>query len=299
MDVLTKEPAVHPFGYDPETNSFVACGNATAEHRLLIGYGFAGRDMVIGQDGLASWEAATGRALAGGEDGTYAIVSQTGAAIRIETDHAGHMPIFYYRDERVAAASNSIVRLVEHLRAAGVQVRPNPAEVAARGTDFYPLHQLATFETAVAGVSMLPAGCVLRIESGHCRVERLMRRKPTSYADDLKTFITTWADRVATLLDSGRFRLSIDLSGGLDSRTVFALFHRVMHHAPPEWIGRISIYSHGFLSLLDPQIAEEVLQVSENALPHGYRWQRSFQTFPNAGLSSLPMRDPLRVWWIK
>ena len=299
MDVLKVEPAGQPFGYDPETTSFVVFGNTIANRKLLVGYGFAGRDMVIGEEGRNSWEAATGRAFAGGEDGTYSIIAQTGSTIRIETDHAGHMPVFYYQDGQVAAASNSIIRLAEHLRATGVQVRPNPAEVVARGTDFFPLHQLATFETAVAGVFMLPAGCELEIQGGQCIVKRLPRREPKSYIEDLKAFISIWRDRIATLLDSGLFRVSVDLSGGLDSRMVFSLFHMVMRDAPLEWIERISIYSHGFLSTLDPKIAEEVLQVSENDLPHGLRWQRSFSAFPSSGLCPLPMRDPLRLWWVR
>lgn len=209
------------------------------------------------------------------------------------------MPVFYYQDGRVAVASNSVVRLVEHLRAAGVQLRPNPAEVAARGTDFFALHQLATFETAVAGVKILPVGYALRIESGDCRVERLPRTASSDYRDDLKTFIATWVDRIATLLASDRLHLAVDLSGGIDSRMVFALFHNVMRDAPREWMKRVAIYSHGFLSPLDPEIAEQVLSVSEAALTQSRRWQRSFSVFPNSGQSERPMQNPLRVWWAR
>lgn len=60
MDVLTTSMAEQPFGYDPETTSFVAFGNTTANRKLLVGYGFVGRDMVIGEEGRASWEAAGG-----------------------------------------------------------------------------------------------------------------------------------------------------------------------------------------------------------------------------------------------
>lgn len=287
----------HPFGYDPETTSFVAFEEGTVDRNLFVGYGFAGRDMLISEDGRASWEATTGGSFAGGEDGTYAIVSQTGATIRVEVDHCGHMPVFYYSDGRVAAASNSIVRLIRHLRSVGVHVRPNPAEVAARGTDFFPLHQLATFETSVVGVKILPVGFALMIRAGHCSLERLPPPVMASYYDDLKTCIATWADRIATLLDSGKFRLSFDLSGGRDSRTVFALLHLVMQVAPPEWMERVSIHSHGFLSPLDPEIAEEVLCKSESALPHGYQWSRSFTVSPYWGQSSRPIRDPFWVWW--
>lgn len=288
-----------PFGFEPETNSFIAFNDGPEPQRLLVGYGFAGRDMIIGDEGRVAWEAAQNKLLRGGNDGTYASIEKSGNVIRIETDYAGHMPIFYYHDGRVAAASNSIVRLVEHLRCVDVDVRPNPAEVLARGADFFPLHQLATFETAVAGVSLLPTGCALRIEAGHCIVEPLRRRARTEYHDDLRAFICTWASRIATLLDSGRFFISVDLSGGLDSRTVFSLFHLVMRDAPPQWMERVKIYSHGFLSPCDPQIAEEVLQASEQALPHGYRWQRSFSVFPTWGLAPVPIGDPVRVWWFK
>jgi hypothetical protein len=294
MDAVT---APIQFDFDAETNSFVAFDNGSIERKLMVGYGFAGRDFVIGDEGRHAWEKAQGRGFAGGNDGTYAVVSQSGRHIRIETDHAGHLPIFYYQDGRVAAASNSIIRLVEHFRRVGVDMRPNSAEVVARGTDFFPLHQLATYETAVAGVSLLPKGCSLRIEGGHCIVERLPRRTPTDYHDDLKTCITTWTDRIATLLESDTLQLSVDLSGGLDSRTVFSLFHNVMRDAPPGWMERISVYSHGFLSPSDPQIAEEVLRVSEAELRNGHRWRRFFSSVPNTGTSTDPIRDPLRKWW--
>ena len=189
MDVLTASMSEQPFEYDPETNTFVASSNGTAECNLLVGYGFDGCDMLIGEEGRASWEVLTGRAFRGGEDGTYAIVSQIGSIIRIETDHAGHMPVFFYGDGRVAAASNSVIRLIKHLRYAGVPVRPNPAEIVARGTDFFPLHQLKSFATAAAGVSMLPTGCRLYVEAGNCRIERLPRPTVTDYRSDLRSCI--------------------------------------------------------------------------------------------------------------
>lgn len=75
MDVLTASMTEQPFEYDPETNSFVAHSNETEECSLLVGYGFDGCDILIGEEGQASWEVLTGRAFRGGEDGTYAIVS--------------------------------------------------------------------------------------------------------------------------------------------------------------------------------------------------------------------------------
>lgn len=93
---------------------------------------------------------------------------------------------------------------------------------------------------------------------------------------------------MATLLANDSFQLSIDLSGGLDSRMVFSLLHLVMREAPTESMERVSIYSHGFISSVDLEIAEEVLCASESALPHAQHWRRSFSIFPGSGLAERP-----------
>ena len=59
MDVLTTELAAQPFGCAPETKLFVAFGTPTAERKLVVGYGLAGRSMVFAKDGRASRVART------------------------------------------------------------------------------------------------------------------------------------------------------------------------------------------------------------------------------------------------
>lgn len=49
----------------------------------------------------------------GGEDDTNFIGWRTGSTIRIATDHAGNMPVFFDQDDRIEAASNSVSGLDE------------------------------------------------------------------------------------------------------------------------------------------------------------------------------------------
>jgi len=197
---------------------------------LLSGYFFHGADFVLGKAGYAAFRAAGGPAPLA-EDGCYIHALREGDGYRFAADYCGYRKIFYIHSPGFWAVSNSLWQIARAMRAAGLEPRPDPVELAAmeaegtliptgRGMFF---SQLTTFRTVIEGVRLLPRDSALRIGPGGA-TELPLPPRPTGqdYAATLARALGLWSARIAGLVQAG-WQLSADLTGGIDSRTVLAL----------------------------------------------------------------------------
>lgn len=207
--------------------SYLFSSDSAPAERFFQGYAFAGVDYIFGPDGLRRYEAETGAELLGGEDGCYVLAKAQPGYHAFEADYAGYKRILFYHGPGHWVASNSLRRMVAHLRESGRRVAPNRAQLARMSSLKNITNQQTSFQTIVEGIRVLPAGCRLSINRDGFRVDA--RRTPANlgaYEDRLATFLRIWIARLRTLLGDKRMRIVTELSGGLDSRVVFALRER-------------------------------------------------------------------------
>lgn len=196
---------------------------------MFHGYGFAGTDYIFGQVGAEMWEAQNGACIEPGEDGCYAIARRVGEGLRIGTDFSGNKKVFYYHDQRIWAVSNSVYVLAQHLKSQGIALVPNHAQLLlaghGRGSSFF--NQMATFDTIVSGIKLLPRGWALTIDKWKAEVRPLQDPSPIrNYEEGLSRFITRWVARLGTLVSMREAAISCDLTGGQDSRAIFSMLRR-------------------------------------------------------------------------
>lgn len=192
--------------------------------RGFFGYCFCGADYIYGAEGARRYFESTGRVVQPGEDGCYITVNQTAAGAEFGTDAAGMAKLYYYDSRGIWAVSSSLTVLVDHLRANGVRLTPNFPQLQAMSWGVTFTKQMSSFSTIFNEIRLLPSARKLVLD------ERGLREVPISsgvsglsYREALDEFIETWTSRLGSLLLDERVRLSIDLTGGVDSRAIFAM----------------------------------------------------------------------------
>lgn len=161
--------------------------------------------------------------MAPGEDGAYVVTRPTDAGIELGTDYSGLQKLYYFTDHRAWCISNSVSRLAEHLREHDVRLKVNFAQLQALNAGKTLTAQLSSFETPLHGVRLVPSMCTLVVSEGGLSLRPLPSPEPVSYDQALTEFLTIWRARITTLLRDPRASVTADLTGGVDSRAVFAL----------------------------------------------------------------------------
>ncbi|WP_149194752.1 hypothetical protein [Luteimonas suaedae] len=187
------------------------------------GYCFVDSDYIFGAEGAAQYAAATGRVIGPGEDGCYISIERTSETVEFGADAAGTAKLFYYDKAGVWAVSNSLARLVDHLRENGVRLAPNLPQLDALSWGITFTKQVSSFATIFNEIRLLPSD--RRLVLTPCGLREKARPEPSllPYPDALRSFIDTWTSRFATLFLDDRIRITLDLTGGVDSRAIFAL----------------------------------------------------------------------------
>jgi len=223
--------------------------------RFFQGYFFHGTDYVTGEEGFERFREARGVERPEREDGCYVLAERENSGYyRFSTDYAGYKKLFYFWDDGFWVVSNSLYRIAEHLRRHGYPVLPDHSQLAAMATEgtFYRsgrgsfFAQLTSFDTLVRGVRLVPADYALRIGSSGYRLEKAPRLpRQGNYRDRLERFINTWIGRLSTLAREPAVRISCDLTGGLDSRTVFSLLLGALRDCDRDVANRLQICCGG------------------------------------------------------
>lgn len=149
---------------------------------------------------------------------------RSGRDVEFHTDYVGNKKLFYYWDCGFWAVSNSISLLISHLRGKGVRVTANLAQLTAIGSGKGPaLNQVVSYHTIAHGIYLVPPAATLRIGAAGLMITRLRSERPESFALSLADFLSAWLSRFQTLLATDFVKVQCDLTGGVDSRTVFGL----------------------------------------------------------------------------
>lgn len=200
--------------------------------KFFQGYCFVGSDYIFGENGFEKFYNEKGIKINGGEDGCYIIMESKNNSFSFSSDFSGNKKIFYYWNPGFWIVSNSIFLIVEHLKNNNVTLIANYSQLAAIGVptgSFY--NQLYSVNTFIEGIKLLPTGNFLKISNSSYSIEKLNRTIAfNGYEEGLSIFIRTWIARLVGLLDNG-FNVQSDLTGGADSRTVFAMLKYAVEKA--------------------------------------------------------------------
>jgi hypothetical protein len=225
-------PTMHECDQTCSDNTFLFSSTTGNPEHFFQGYFFHGTDYVFGQAGFDEFSKRRGVNRLVREDGCYVQMEKQNGRWRFSADYSGFKKIFYFWDDGFWIVSNSLYRIVRCMRREGFPVRPNHAQLAAAATEgtFYPsgrgsfFGQLTTFDTIIQGVRCAPMNGALWIGSSGAQIEKdEPSRAGGDYRDHLARFIGTSAARLQTLMREPAIQIACDLTGGLDSRTVFAL----------------------------------------------------------------------------
>ena len=199
--------------------------------RFFQGYFFHDRDYVFGPAGFEAFREKTGLDRVVREDGCYVLAEKNSEGFKLSADYSGYKKLFYFWDNGFWAVLNSLFQMVEHLREHRYPVLPNIPQLAAIATEgrFYPsgrgsfFSQMTCFDTIVRGVRLVPVDCALQIGASGARLEKTPYHPcADDYRDRLGHFLNTWIARLHTLMQRPSAQIASDLTGGLDSRAVFA-----------------------------------------------------------------------------
>lgn len=190
------------------------------------GYAFVDVDYVYGQNGADQFRVAHGKPVPGGHDGCYLVARNEDGTLIFETDYAGFQPLYYYADGGYWAVSGSWADLHDHLTARGVHMRMNSTALVTAGP-WMSEQQLTSFETPVHGIRLVP--CHQRLEARGTEIKPVSVDAQKTHSPDydtaIKRTLALWVGRFQTLLSSEHeLNLSLDISGGRDSRVIFALY---------------------------------------------------------------------------
>ena len=123
--------------------------------------------------------------------------------------------------------ANSIALAAQAMRRRGFGVQPNRAQISRLALVRHLFNQQCSLRSIIEGLRLVPTGCDLAIDRTGARViPRPSPDEPSDYAERLAGLCATWTSRLATLLSRPEFRLSVNLSGGMDSRATFAMAER-------------------------------------------------------------------------
>lgn len=205
---------------------FLLSAEDVSTRPFFDGYFFNDTDFILGEEGAEQFRVDNG-SIQVGKDGCYVVGDATDDSFQIGTDFSGNYRLFLYRDQDYWAVSNSVTALAEAAKRSDRRLTLNHAQLQAWRFRGPFCNQLSSFRTVINEIELVPSDKSLLIAGEKLHVvdrPRVRLETVCSYKECLGTFLTTWLARLKGLLHHEPFRLSVDLSGGLDSRLVFALF---------------------------------------------------------------------------
>lgn len=189
----------------------------------FTGYCFLDANYIYGDVGRQQFETETGRTIGPGLDGCYVSVRSVESGIEVGVDGSGLAQIFYYQKNGIWALANSLSVLVDHLRGHNVSIEVNIAQLRAFGALGTVTTQVSSFHTIFEDICLLPSYATILISASGLKLGDAPRPRILDYDTAVGTFLGIWIARIETLLRDPRVSVSADLTGGIDSRTMFAM----------------------------------------------------------------------------
>ncbi|WJS86325.1 hypothetical protein [Paracoccus sp. TOH] len=188
------------------------------------GYCFLGSDYISGREGVIEYERENCRLIEFDEDGCYFLGRPTDGGFKFGADFQGNARIFLYRSEKRWALSNSFARLLDHIRANDL-----PFSVCSHQLDSWRIRapfgqQPNSFKTAINEIVLVPSWCEVIVGGDGAKLNpRKDRNNGAIYQEAISNFVRVWANRIASLVDRSDISVTVDVSGGVDSRANLAL----------------------------------------------------------------------------
>lgn len=278
-----------------ESQVFLFSSTLDQPDQFFQGYCFKGNDFIFGQGGAEARLAQTGEEIGAGEDGCYISVTRDGDNYVFRTDFSGNKKLFYYWDMGFWAVSNSLPILINHIQSNSIPVAPNYAQLAAAGfgKGSSALNQLTSYQTVANGIKLTPIKMDLVIGKRRIEFRPSYQAENLDYRSALSRYLHTWIARLRTLLDEPGMSVNCDLTGGMDSRAVFAMLMRARSENPtsPALIRVGSAPTKGLSTDMD--IASEIserydLRINgpRPASPHRFSREESYASWRQLCLGS-------------
>lgn len=187
------------------------------------GWCFQNADLIVGNNGYQEFRRGGGQ-VSGGLDGCYVIVEESTDGWRVSTDSKGLGRIFVFRAGTSWAISNSLYELVKYLRDMGFKIKPRWSQLYPHAIRGAFTNQMTTSLSVVEDVELAPARSSVLITSQGVRIYPVTGEESNDYVEALRDYLAMWSSRLLTVATDERLQIGTDLTGGLDSRTVFGFF---------------------------------------------------------------------------
>lgn len=194
--------------------------------RYVHGIAFVGPDYVSGTEGARIHEEASGLPVPPREDGCYFTLTRHGSTHKMGVDYAGAKKLFYYRHGEAWCVSNSLALIAKHVVRRGLPLSVNFAQLAALKAPGTFNAQISTPRTILNEVRLLPTRATITVDSSGMAIHEEPPEAQIPYQEALSDYVTNWLARVRALVSDERIRVTSDLTGGRDSRSVFALIQK-------------------------------------------------------------------------
>jgi len=203
-----------------------------AEKSKFTGIAYTNHEIVIGQGGYDQFQNDC-KEKPDFFGGRYSLFELNDGVWKLEADPFGQEAVYYYHGKNGWAACNSFLYLAEFLVSKGCSLTLDLQSLDTFFIDHSSAKQLVSFDTSISEIKLLPAGYVLSVENGgewrksfgiskrfSLEVQSEDAHKYTKYLVD---YLSRAASVSRALIDEFRDQVRFDISGGLDSRVVFAI----------------------------------------------------------------------------
>lgn len=198
------------------------------------GYCFIGSDYIFGELGAREYVQNTNEEIIAGQDGCYITVKKSGENFVFGSDYSGYKKILYFKDPVTEswAVSNSLKVLVEHLRENSIEVTPNFPLIKLMSQIETSTQQLVTYSTIANEIQLLPLNTTLEIGPKTLIIHKIEYDDNKTYEELIYNFVEVWSSRFATMMSNESLNITQALTGGLDSRAIFALSNLAKQSLP-------------------------------------------------------------------
>lgn len=163
-------------------------------------------------------------------EGTYVNIYKQENSLFIQQDHSGSYGLYLYQDDEFFAISNSFYYLFNYLKN---RVKLSLNEDYLKYFLVEPLSSLSVEETLINEIKILSQDCEIFVDLQNRKlsVNNLFYQKSRKFSPDSKEAIDIldnwyykWQDVLVSLYKNNQ-NITVDLTGGMDSRAVFSIFN--------------------------------------------------------------------------
>lgn len=207
---------------------FISSKSKFDDNKFFDGYAFFGIDLVVGNEGFNSFYKDNSK-LNKYEDGNYILLEKVDSnCYKLSRDYHGYYPLFYYKSENYWCISNSLVYIAEHLSNENLPFNYDESNVEIWKSELSFALQLTSHNTFIKEIKVLPVSQDFIIRKDNIDYNIFLENREeqslskSNYEDALVECLEVWNSRYCTILSNEKIALHQDLTGGLDSRTIFS-----------------------------------------------------------------------------